>query len=181
MVDVTKALEPRSDQLNADDALAGPITIHVTGAGISAEGQLVITTSEYPQRPWHVSKGMGRFIAAIWGAESELWVGQTLTLYRDPDVKYAGQAVGGLRIEAMTGLHKPFTGPLRITRGKSVPFTIQPLTSPASTASQLTDAEISACTDVEALRAMWPRASTVQQAQITARANQLTGKEKTND
>ena len=173
MVDVTKALEPRSDQLNADDALAGPITIHVTGAGISTEGQLIITTTEYPQRPWHVSKGMGRFIAAIWGNESDEWVGKALTLYRDPDVKYAGQAVGGLRIAAMSVLDKPFTGPLRIMRGKSVPFTIQPLTD--TTASQLTDADIAACTVVEELRAMWGRASTVQQEQITARANQLTG------
>jgi hypothetical protein len=44
-----------------------------------------------------------------------------------------------------------------------------------TTASQLTDADIAACTDVEELRAMWGRASTVQQEQITARANQLTG------
>ena len=40
----------------------------------------------------HVSKGMGRFIAAIWGNESDEWVGKALTLYRDPDVKYAGYA-----------------------------------------------------------------------------------------
>ena len=173
MVDVTKALEPRSDQLNADDALAGPITIHVTGAGISSDGQLVIMTSEYPQRPWHVSKGMGRFIAAIWGNESDEWTGQALTLYRDPDVKYAGQAVGGLRIESMSGLDAPFTGPLRLTRGKSVPFTIQPLID--HVAESLTDAQIAAAESVEELRAMWSRASTVQQAQITARANQLTG------
>lgn len=174
MVDVTKALEPRSDQLNADDALAGPITIHVTGGGISSEGGLIITTAEYPQRPWHVSKGMGRFIAAIWGPESDKWIGGALTLYRDPEVKYAGQAVGGLRIAAMTGLDKPFTGPLRLTRGKSTPFTIQPLTD-TDTASQLTDAQISECTDLEQLRAMWSNASTVQRERITARVTELTG------
>ena len=36
-------------------------------------------------------------------------------------------------------------------------------------------AQIAAAETVDELRAMWPSASTVQQEQITARANQLTG------
>ena len=173
-MDVRKLLAPKSDQLNADDALAGPIIVHVTGTGIGPEGQLVINTAEYPQRPWHVSKGMGRFIAAIWGAESDAWVGKALMLYRDPDVKYAGQAVGGLRIQAMSGLEKPFTGPLRLTRGKSIPFTIQPLADTTAVV-QLTDTDIAECADVEELRAMWGQASTIQREQIEARVKELQG------
>ena len=170
MVDVTNALAPKSDQVNADDLIAGPLTVHVTGAGIGAEDRIVVHTQEFPSRPWKPSKGMGRFLATIWGKDTDDWAGQSVTLYRDPEVMFGGKKAGGIRIEAMTGLEKPFTGPLRITRGKSVPFTIQPLTEEHS---GLTDAQIAACTDLDELRAMWPQASSVQQEQINKRAAEL--------
>ena len=170
MVDVTNALAPKSDQLNADDLIAGPLTVHVTGAGIGAEDRIAVHTSEFPSRPWKPSKGMGRFLATIWGKDTDDWAGQSVTLYRDPEVMYGGKKAGGIRIQAMTSLEKAFTGPLRITRGKSIPFTIQPLTVEHG---GLTDAQIAACTDLDELRAMWSSASTVQQEQINARAAQL--------
>jgi hypothetical protein len=116
---------------------------------------------------------MRRVMVAAWGKDSSAYVGQRMTLYRDPDVKFGGEKVGGIKISHMTGIGKQLRVALTETRGKRVPHVVQPLTD--TTASQLTDADIAACTDVEELRAMWGRASTVQQEQITARANQLTG------
>ena len=46
---------------------------------------------------------------------------------------------------------------------------------------ELTQDDKTISVTVEELRAMWFHASSVQQEQIQARVNQLTGKEKTND
>ena len=174
MVDITPALQAKSDQLNAEDLITGPITVHVTGGYLAEGNRLVVELAEYPQRPWLASRGMAKFIGAIWGTETDEWAkNAAITLFRNPEVVYGGKAVGGIQIQAISGISKPYTGPLRKSRDKSVPFTIQPLID--HVAESLTDAQIAAAESVEELRAMWSRASTVQQEQITARANQLTG------
>ena len=40
-IDISKTIAPKSDQLNADDLIAGPKTITVTGVKLVAEDQPV--------------------------------------------------------------------------------------------------------------------------------------------
>ena len=175
-MDLSQTIAPKSDQLNADDLMNGPLTVTITRVSKgSAEQPVNVELAEFPRRPFKPSKSMRRLLVAAWGKDSSVYEGRSLTIFTNPDVMYGGEKVGGIQISHMSHLDKPLTLALTVRRGKRAPYTVEPLTAPASTASQLTDAEISACTDVEALRAMWPRASTVQQEQITARANQLTG------
>ena len=70
---------------------------------------------------------------------------------------------------------------LTVSRGKREPFMIQPLTDTAPAPQGLTDAQIAACESIDELRAMWSHASSVQQEQVQARVNQLTGNEPNND
>ena len=91
----------------------------------------------------------------------------------NPDVKYAGKAVGGIQIEAVSHIDKPIKMALTVSRGKREPFTIQPLADAPTAPQGLTDAQIAACESIDELRAMWPQASTVQQEQINARAAEL--------
>ena len=173
-MDMTQSIQAKSDQLNAEDLMGGPITVTIDDVRKgSAEQPVNVTLAEYPKRAYRPSKSMRRVMVAAWGKDSSAYVGQRMTLYRDPDVKFGGEKVGGIKISHMTGIGKQLRVALTETRGKRVPHVVQPLTD--TTASQLTDADIAACTVVEELRAMWGRASTVQQEQITARANQLTG------
>ena len=102
-----------------------------------------------------------------------------MTLFGDPSITFGKEKVGGIRISHLSNLDRALTVPLTVTRGKRTPFTIQPLIDHAT--ESLTDAQIAAAETVEELRAMWSRASSVQQEQIQARVNHLTGKEKTND
>jgi hypothetical protein len=68
---------------------------------------------------------------------------------------------------------------LTVKRGKRAPYEVQPLVT--HEAGGLTDTQIAECSDLDELRAMWNRASTVQQQQITRRVNELKGEVENND
>lgn len=128
MTDVSKAIEPKSDQLNNDDLIAGPMTGKITGVDVRATGeQLISVMLDCWHRPWKPCKSMARLMASVWGKDSSAWVGHSITLFSDPSVRWAGVEVGGIRVQAMSGIDKPTTINLTVTRGKRKPFTVQPL------------------------------------------------------
>lgn len=175
-MDMTETIQPRSDQMNFDDVAAVPATVTITAVTRgSAEQPVNIQTAEYPSRPWKPSKSMRRVLVKAWGKDSDAYVGRRVRLVGNPDVKYAGKAVGGIQIEAVSHIDAPIKMALTISRGKREPFTIQPLADAPAAPQGLTDAQIAAAETVDELRAMWPSASTVQREQINARKEQLTG------
>lgn len=126
--DVSKAIQAKSDQLNADDLLGGPITVKIRDVSVADGEQPISVFYEGDNnRAWKPSKTSARCLAAIWGANAAQWVGMSLTLYNDPTVTWAGAAVGGVRVSHMEGLDKPRTLQLAKTRGKKGAVTIQPL------------------------------------------------------
>lgn len=127
-IDITRAIAPKSDQLNADDLLAGPRTIRIRDVQVSAGEQPVSVFFDNDEgRPWKPSKTALRVLVAIWGADASRWIGMSCTLYNDESVTWAGEAVGGIRVSAMEGLSKPRVLKLTKTRGKKAAVTIQPL------------------------------------------------------
>lgn len=126
-MDLTQSIEPRSDQINSDDLIAGPITytIREVIAG-KAESpfdfQLVETDRAY--RP---SKTMRRVIVNAWGPEATAYAGRRLTLYREPTIQFGGKTVGGIRISAMSHIDGPREVLAQVTRGKREKFVVQPL------------------------------------------------------
>lgn len=126
--DVTKAIQAKSDQLNADDLIGGPITIKVTDVNVQTGDQpIAVSYAGDNGRPWKPCKTAARCLAAIWGANAAQWVGMSCTIYNDPTVTWAGAAVGGIRVSHMEGLDKPRSLQLAKTRGKKGAVTIQPL------------------------------------------------------
>lgn len=117
-MDISDTIVAKSDQLNADDLLAGPITVTVTGVDKVAGEQPVVVAISGGYRPWKPCKTMRRLLVHAWGAEASAWVGRGLRLYRDPTVRFGGDDVGGIRIEAMTHIAKPISVNLTSTRGK---------------------------------------------------------------
>ena len=61
-----------------------------------------------------------------------LFRSRRLTIYGDPEVRYGGKAVGGLRVSHVSHIDKPVTVALTVTRGKREPFTVKPLAAPAT-------------------------------------------------
>lgn len=126
-LDVTKAIEAKSDQLNADD-LVEPRTIKIRDVQIkSGEQPISVFYEGADGRPWKPNKTAARCLAGIWGANASNWIGLSCTIYNDKTVTWAGAAVGGCRVSHMEGIEKPVTLMLTKSRGKKVATVIQPL------------------------------------------------------
>ena len=127
-MDITKAIQPKSDQLNSDD-LAQPVTVTITDVRQgNAEQPVHIVTDVYgDRRPWKPAKTMLRLMASQWGVETTAWHGKRVTLYRDPSVTFGPDTVGGIRIAAMSGIKRDFTDTLTIGRGKRSKVTVEKL------------------------------------------------------
>lgn len=164
MNDMSQVIVPRSDQQNADDYISGPRTIKITKVAISPGGEqpVAISFEGDEGKPWKPCKSMSRVLVGAWGPDAKAYTGRSVTLYRDPKVKWGGLEVGGIRISHMSDIEKPLTMALTETRASRKPFTVKPLgdAPPAPTSNigelrkQLTAA---AEQGVVALRAEWEK------------------------
>ena len=126
--DYADTLRAKSDQLNADDLVAGPITVEITAVGKGDPDQPLILSLSGGYQPWKPCKTMRRLMAAATGTSSAgALVGRWITLYRDPTVKWAGREEGGIRLSHMSGLDRTVTTRLQISRGKRAPYRVEPL------------------------------------------------------
>ena len=116
-MDLTKALAPKSDQLDfADlDGLAPQVftitAVSENGSELADQQPVNITLAEFP-RVWRPSKGMLRVLADKWGKDVSKWVGRKVELYGDPNVYFGKEKRGGTRISRMS--HLPDTKPTLI-------------------------------------------------------------------
>ncbi len=162
-----QAIIPRSDQLNADDLLAGPITITVTSVSIRGgqEQPVSIHFEGDNGKPYKPCKSMSRVLVWAWGADASLYAGRSMTLYCDPTVKWGGMAVGGIRISELSHIAEPITMALTATKGSRKPFTVRPLVAPVAKDWQ---AEISKAETLADLSAVWKRIPKTEQSTFAA-------------
>lgn len=115
---------PKSDQLNADDLLAGPVTVIITGVrrGSAEQPIDVMIAGRQPYKP---CKSMRRALITAWGDDGRAWVGRCMTLYADPSVKFGGVQVGGIRISHLSHIERDLHLSLTATKGKRAPHTIE--------------------------------------------------------
>lgn len=140
-MDLSATIIPKSDQLNADDLITGPITVTVDRVVVKGgnEQPVDIHLIETPGRCYRPSKSMRRVLVKAWGKESDNWPRPArMTLYRDPDVKFGGQKVGGIKISHMSHIEKPFTMALTETQSKRTPHTVEPLPDTPTPPARLT-------------------------------------------
>jgi hypothetical protein len=129
MNDMSQVIVPKSDQLNSDDLIAGPRTITITDVAIrgGTEQPVSIRFDGDEGRPWKPCKSMSRVLVAAWGPDAKVYVGRSVTLYRDPKVKWAGMEVGGIRISHMSHIERDMLLQLTETRGKRAPHMVKVL------------------------------------------------------
>lgn len=130
MTDLTSTIEARSDQINADDLMAGQKTIEITKVSAntsSSEQPIAINYRGDNGKIFYPCKTVRRLLVAVWGANGAEYVGRSVTLYRDPTVKWGGLEVGGIRISHMSHIDRPVTIALTATRGNKKPVTVKPL------------------------------------------------------
>jgi len=123
---VRESIVPKSDQLNADDLIAGPITATVTKVRRGDKEQPVIVEIE-GHRPYKPCKTMRRILVAAWTDDAKKWIGQRMTLFCDPDVKWGGVKVGGIRISHLSGIDAQRPYSVTVSRGVRKEVTIKPI------------------------------------------------------
>lgn len=127
-MEITDTLAAKSDQQNAIDFTTGPRTFVVKSCRVTGGDQPVsIDLVGEDGRPYKPSKNMRRVIANGWGPRKEDYAGRSLTLYRDPNVMFSGQKLGGIKVSHMSHIDKPITTDITEKR-QPVKHTVQPLT-----------------------------------------------------
>jgi hypothetical protein len=133
-LDITDALAPTSDQLDAVE-LVNPRTFTIdTGSALGQrEGKTVaeIRLADFP-RVWRPSKGMLDVLAACWGTDAKQWVGHRVTVYNDPEVMFGRDKVGGIRISHLSHIDKARSVTIRASgAGRKKPWCVEPLADAA--------------------------------------------------
>lgn len=154
--EIRKAIVPKSDQLNADDLVAGPITVTITAVRKGDKEQPIIVDIE-GHRPYKPCKTMLRVLVEAYTKEAKDWVGKRMTLYRDPDVLWAGVRVGGIRISHLSGLKEPKTFVVTLSRTRKAEIVIYPVVDSSPDNKAAIDkytADIAAANSTEELKAV---------------------------
>ena len=131
IADLRSTIVPKSDQLNAEQLLAGPMTITVSEVRTSAsdEQPVVVHYEGENGRPYKPCKTMRKVLVLAWGEDGRKWPGKSMTVFNQPDVKFGGQEVGGIRISHLSDISKDIQVALTATRGKKAQHVIKRLES----------------------------------------------------
>lgn len=130
--DMRGVIEPKSDQINADDFMSGPKTFRIKGVQITPGSEQPVTIALENGKPWRPCKSMSRLLVAAWGPDAKEYAGRSVTLYRDPKVKWGGLEVGGIRVSHLSHIEREMIVALTLTKGKRAPHTVKPLKAPVS-------------------------------------------------
>lgn len=134
MNDMSAVIVPKSDQINADDLISGPMNITIREVRIKrGEDQPVDIYFDGSDKAYRPCKSMSRVLVHIWGPDAGKYNGKSLTLYRDPNVRFGKDAVGGIRISHMTDIPEDKLDGGRVvmsltaTRAQRKPHVVRPL------------------------------------------------------
>jgi hypothetical protein len=159
MNDMTAVIIPKSDQLNADSLIGGPMTIKIRDVAIrpGTEQPVSIFFEGDDDKPWKPCKSMSRVMVSVWGPDAKVYIGRSLTLYRDPTVKWGGMEVGGIRISHMSHMEGTMMMALTATKGSRKPYTVHPLTNKQTGQLTLETAKdaLNGAKDMDELKAIW--------------------------
>ena len=164
-MDISAALAPKSDQLDATDLIGSPprvftITdVHENGSELADQQPVNVRLAEFP-RVWRPSKGMLRVLADNWGKTTLEWVGRKVMLYGDPEVYFGKEKRGGTRISHLSHITASKKTLVNPRGGRGAYWVVEPLTSDVI---------------IAALRAEWQAANPDRRAQIEAEVAKLSG------
>lgn len=148
-MDMTQFTLAKGQQVNADDLISGPRTIKITrvvGNEGNKEQPVAVRFEGDDGKPFMPCKTMRRLMVAAWGPDASAYTGRSLTLYRDPTVRFGGMEIGGVRISHMSHIDSELKVALTSTRGKRgmvhvKPLVVEPATSKTTTSEPVIDRE----------------------------------------
>jgi hypothetical protein len=161
-VELLKALEAKSDRLNADDLMSGPRIIKITDVRVTMakDGNITVKYEGCGEKPWKPSKGMGRSMALMWGDDETKWAGKRVELFRNPDVEYGSMAIGGIQICGASHIECDLILQITVKRGKKQRLPVRKLheetvETTIDTTAMLTSLRNVAADGMDALKEAW--------------------------
>ena len=159
MNDMSSTIVAKSDQINAADLVGITRTITIREVKIKpGDDQPVSVLIEGDQKAFRPCKGVRRLMVRVWGPDASKYVGQSMTLFQDPTVTWAGKPEGGIRVSHMSGLKDAIVEPMRTSRAATKPYKIEPLSQGApktrQTAEQWAADHMAAVQNAETLEAL---------------------------
>lgn len=128
MNDMSQTIVAKSDQINAADLIGNKRTITIKEVRIKAgEDQPVTILIEGDKKAFRPCLGVRRLMVRVWGPDASKYIGESMTLFCDPKVTWAGKEEGGIRVSNMTGLNEEIIEYMRTSRTATKPYKIQPL------------------------------------------------------
>lgn len=175
MNDMASTIIAKSDQLNADDLLSGPITVKIRETKVAGSGEQPVSIFYEGEnnKAWKPCKSMCRVMVAFWGPDSKKYIGKSITLFRDPDVTWAGMKVAGIRISHMSDIDGEKIISLTKSQGNKKPWMVKPLIltiplTPEEIADMKNTGEESAAKGMDALKGWWQGLGKENQKQLGA-------------
>ena len=131
MLDLSNTVKSnKSDQLNADDLISGPITVQVEAVELTNNAQQPVNIYYVgcDGKPFKPCLTVRRIIVALWGQDGHQWAGRWLNLYIDKNVSFGKQKnIGGIRVNAMSHIQDVANIKLTSGRGVKTQYTIHPI------------------------------------------------------
>lgn len=136
-LDISKYMEVDSNRLNADDLISSPIVVQIMDVKVGSDVKITISGGHKPFLP---CKTCLRILAGAHKTKNAAkWIGTWMRLYRDDSVRWAGEEVGGVRIDALSCVEETMTLTLNESNKRKTQWKIQPLKPPATDAPTRAD------------------------------------------
>ncbi|WP_135452588.1 hypothetical protein [Mycobacterium sp. DL99] len=168
-INVGDYIEPDADRVSGDHLLGGPKVVTITGVKVyrneKGKSRIELTLDEF-NVPYRPCLSMARVLNEAWGGvdASTRYIGRKMLLFRDPDVKFGPQKMGGVRIKALSHIDGPVTASITVKQGKKGNYTVDPLP----------DVPVNPNADqIAALRAEWKTASEERRQEISVLVAEL--------
>jgi hypothetical protein len=128
-LDVSDTIIAKSDQLNAVDLPPAEIIVKIIDVKrVNDKDQPVhLHLKGHEGRPYKPCLSMRRILIHAWGQYADNWIGQSMSLYCDNSVTWAGKEVGGIRIKELSGITEPVQTPIALNQRHRELYTVNPL------------------------------------------------------
>lgn len=113
-----RILEAKSDQMNAVDFVKPQVfrICKVDYFPDRPQQNVHLHLEGYDGRPYKPCKSMLRGLCKAWGMDEQAWNKRLIELYCEPSVMWAGKEAGGIRINAISHIDKPFELVVQLNR-----------------------------------------------------------------
>lgn len=147
MNELIETLAPKSDQLNATDLIAGPRRLKITKVVLNDDPKqkASIFFEGDNGKPYKPCLSMRRLLVLIYGKGTSL-TGKEIVVFRDPEVVYAGEKVGGIVISHASHITTTQRHVLPVSKGKNRVYVVEPLKTQTKPEPQPTPQETPANT-----------------------------------